>query len=74
VGPRSVYDEAKRFAEALTVAYGGCRGVSVGIIRIFNTYGPRMRARDGRIVTNFITQALDGDPITTEIERSGSDA
>lgn len=64
VGPRSVYDEAKRFAEALTVAYGGCRGVSVGIIRIFNTYGPRMRARDGRIVTNFITQALNGDPIT----------
>ena len=64
IGPRSVYDEAKRFAEALAVAYSGARGLNVGIIRIFNTYGPRMSARDGRVVTNFITQALNGDPIT----------
>jgi dTDP-glucose 4,6-dehydratase len=64
VGPRSVYDEAKRFAEALTRAYGDSRGVNAGIVRIFNTFGPRMSARDGRIVTNFITQALNGDPLT----------
>lgn len=64
IGPRSVYDEAKRFAEALTFAYGNARGLNVGIIRIFNTYGPRMSATDGRVVTNFITQALNGDPIT----------
>src|SRR5215470_6739613 len=64
IGPRSVYDEAKRFGEALTVAYGRARGVNVGIIRIFNTYGPRMSPRDGRVVTNFITQALSGNPIT----------
>lgn len=64
IGPRSVYDEAKRFAEALTTAYGKTRGVSVGIIRIFNTYGPRMSPTDGRVVTNFITQALNGEPIT----------
>ncbi len=64
IGPRSVYDEAKRFAEAMTFAYGRARGVNVGVIRIFNTYGPRMRAHDGRVVTNFITQALNGDPIT----------
>ena len=64
VGPRSVYDEAKRFAEALTRAYRDTHGVNAGIIRIFNTYGPRMNARDGRIVTNFITQALNGDPLT----------
>jgi nucleoside-diphosphate-sugar epimerase len=64
VGPRSVYDEAKRFAEALTRAYRVTRGVNAGIIRIFNTYGSRMSARDGRIVTNFITQALNGDPLT----------
>jgi nucleoside-diphosphate-sugar epimerase len=64
VGPRSVYDEAKRFAEALTRAYRDTHGVNAGIIRIFNTYGPRMSARDGRIVTNFITQALNGDPLT----------
>jgi nucleoside-diphosphate-sugar epimerase len=64
IGPRSVYDEAKRFAEALTVAYGRTRGVNVGIIRIFNTYGPRMSPSDGRVVTNFITQALNGEPIT----------
>jgi dTDP-glucose 4,6-dehydratase len=64
VGPRSVYDEAKRFGEALTRAYRETHGVNAGIIRIFNTYGPRMSARDGRIVSNFITQALNGDPLT----------
>jgi nucleoside-diphosphate-sugar epimerase len=64
IGPRSVYDEAKRFAEALTTAYSTCRRVNVGIIRIFNTYGPRMSPTDGRVVTNFITQALNGQPIT----------
>ena len=64
VGPRSVYDEAKRFAEALTRAYRDTHGVDAGIIRIFNTYGPRMNAQDGRIVSNFITQALNGDPLT----------
>ena len=64
IGPRSVYDEAKRFAEALATAYGKARGVRVGIIRIFNTYGPRMSPTDGRVVTNFITQALNGEPIT----------
>ena len=63
-GPRSVYDEAKRFAEAITAAYGRSRGVDVGIVRIFNTYGPRMRAIDGRVVTSFIAQALNGDAIT----------
>jgi dTDP-glucose 4,6-dehydratase len=64
IGPRSVYDEAKRFAEALTFAYSYARGINVGVIRIFNTYGPRMSATDGRVVTNFITQALNDDPIT----------
>jgi dTDP-glucose 4,6-dehydratase len=64
VGPRSVYDEAKRYAEALTMAYARSRGVSVGIVRIFNTYGPRMRAEDGRVVSSFIAQALNGDPLT----------
>ncbi len=64
IGPRSVYDEAKRFGEALTRAFSSARGLNVGIIRIFNTYGPRMSASDGRVVTNFITQALNGDPIT----------
>jgi dTDP-glucose 4,6-dehydratase len=64
VGPRSVYDEAKRFAEALSTAYRRTLGVNVGIIRIFNTYGPRMRAFDGRVVSSFITQALNGDPLT----------
>jgi dTDP-glucose 4,6-dehydratase len=63
-GPRSVYDEAKRFAEALTSAYRSARGVDTGIIRIFNTYGPRMSAGDGRIVTNFVSQALTGQPLT----------
>jgi dTDP-glucose 4,6-dehydratase len=64
VGPRSVYDEAKRYAEALTTAYRRSYGANVGIARIFNTYGPRMRPQDGRVVSNFITQALTGDPLT----------
>jgi len=64
VGPRSVYDEAKRFAEAVTMAYHRHRGLDVRISRTFNTYGPRMRADDGRVVTNFVTQALAGRPLT----------
>ena len=64
VGPRGVYDEAKRFAEALTMAYQRHHGVSTRIARIFNTYGPRMRAGDGRVVPAFICQALDGTPLT----------
>ena len=60
VGPRSVYDEAKRFAEALTMAYHREHGLDTRIVRIFNTYGPRMRPRDGRVVSNFIVQALAG--------------
>jgi dTDP-glucose 4,6-dehydratase len=64
IGRRSVYDEAKRYAEAITMAYGRSVGVDVGIFRIFNTYGPRMRPEDGRVVTSFITQALTGTPIT----------
>jgi dTDP-glucose 4,6-dehydratase len=64
IGPRSVYDEAKRFAEALTSAYRRERGLDTGIVRIFNTYGPRMSSDDGRIVTNFISQALTGRPLT----------
>jgi dTDP-glucose 4,6-dehydratase len=64
VGPRSVYDEAKRFAEALTMAYHRTHGVDTRIVRIFNTYGPRMRPNDGRVVTNFIAQALRGEPLT----------
>ncbi len=64
VGPRSVYDEAKRFAEALSTAYRRSLGTDVGIVRIFNTYGPRMRPHDGRVVTSFITQALNGTPLT----------
>jgi dTDP-glucose 4,6-dehydratase len=63
-GPRSVYDEAKRYAEAAAMAYNRHRGLEVRIIRIFNTYGPRMRPDDGRVVSNFITQALAGSPIT----------
>ncbi|MGH9540658.1 MAG: UDP-glucuronic acid decarboxylase family protein [Terriglobales bacterium] len=63
-GPRSVYDEAKRFAEALSFAYRRARGVDVRVARIFNTYGPRMRADDGRVVSNFIVQALSGRPLT----------
>jgi dTDP-glucose 4,6-dehydratase len=64
VGPRGVYDEAKRFAEALTMAYHRYHGIDTRIIRIFNTYGPRMRARDGRVVSNFVVQALKGEPLT----------
>lgn len=64
VGPRGVYDEAKRFAEAMTMAYHTHHGLDVRIVRIFNTYGPRMRPKDGRVVSNFIMQALQGDPIT----------
>lgn len=64
VGPRSVYDEAKRFAEALTISYGASLATDVGIVRIFNTFGPRMRADDGRVVSNFIVQALRGEPVT----------
>ena len=64
IGPRGVYDEAKRFAEAITMAYHRFHGVDTRIVRIFNTYGPRMRPRDGRVVSNFIVQALNGEPIT----------
>jgi dTDP-glucose 4,6-dehydratase len=64
VGPRGVYDEAKRFAEAMTMAYQRYHGVDTRIVRIFNTYGPRMRPRDGRVVSNFIVQAVLGEPIT----------
>lgn len=64
VGVRSVYDEAKRYAEALTMAYRRSRGADTGIARIFNTYGPRMRADDGRIIPTFVRQALSGRPLT----------
>jgi nucleoside-diphosphate-sugar epimerase len=64
IGPRSVYDEAKRYAEAFTTAFSACHGVDVRLIRIFNTYGPRMDSEDGRVVTNFIGQALKGRPLT----------
>jgi dTDP-glucose 4,6-dehydratase len=64
VGPRAVYDEAKRFAEAITMAYHSFHGVDTRIVRIFNTYGPRMRPRDGRVVSNFIVQALSGEALT----------
>jgi dTDP-glucose 4,6-dehydratase len=64
IGTRSVYDEAKRFAEALTMAYHRFHGIDTRIVRIFNTYGPRMRIDDGRVVPNFIQQALRGEPLT----------
>lgn len=64
IGPRSVYDEAKRFAEAMTMAYHRQHGIATRIVRIFNTYGPRMRLDDGRVVPNFIGQALRGEPLT----------
>ncbi len=64
IGPRSMYDEAKRFSEAMTAAYRNVYGLSCGIIRIFNTYGPRMQPDDGRVVTNFLMQAKQGLPLT----------
>jgi len=64
VGPRGVYDEAKRFAEAITMAYHRYHGLDVRIVRIFNTYGPRLRAGDGRVVSNFLSQAIQGKPLT----------
>jgi len=64
VGPRGVYDEAKRFAEAITMAYHRFHGLETRIVRIFNTYGPRMRLNDGRVVPNFIQQALRHEPLT----------
>jgi len=64
IGPRSVYDESKRFAEALTMAYRNERGVDTGIVRIFNTFGPRMRVDDGRAIPAFMSQALAGAPLT----------
>ncbi len=64
IGPRSVYDEAKRFAEAMTSAYHRHHGVDIRIVRIFNTYGPRMRLDDGRAVSNLLTQAIEGKPLT----------
>ncbi|MGZ4734273.1 MAG: UDP-glucuronic acid decarboxylase family protein [Acidimicrobiia bacterium] len=64
IGPRGVYDEAKRFAEALTLAYYRENGLDVRIVRIFNTYGPRLRPADGRVVSNFLVQAMEGKPLT----------
>ncbi|MFM7045710.1 MAG: NAD-dependent epimerase/dehydratase family protein [Ilumatobacteraceae bacterium] len=64
IGPRSCYDEAKRYGEALTMAYHRVRGVDAAIVRIFNTYGPRMRPDDGRVISTFIDQALRGEPVT----------
>lgn len=64
IGPRSVYDEGKRFSEALVMAHHRVRDINVGIVRIFNTYGPRLRPLDGRVVSNFIAQAITGQPLT----------
>jgi dTDP-glucose 4,6-dehydratase len=64
IGPRGVYDEAKRFAEAMTLAYHRAHGLDVRIVRIFNTYGPRLRPADGRVVSNFLVQAMEGKPLT----------
>ena len=64
IGPRGVYDEAKRFAEAITMAYHRTHGINTKIVRIFNTYGPRMRVKDGRAIPNFIKQALTGEDLT----------
>lgn len=64
IGPRGVYDEAKRYAEALTMAYHRQQGVDTHIVRIFNTYGPRMRPHDGRAIPTFLRQALEGEPLT----------
>ncbi|MDX1415819.1 MAG: UDP-glucuronic acid decarboxylase family protein [Candidatus Promineifilaceae bacterium] len=70
IGPRGVYDEAKRFAEAMTMAYHRYHGLDTRIVRIFNTYGPRMRINDGRVVPNFIRQALLGEPLTIYMDGS----
>jgi dTDP-glucose 4,6-dehydratase len=70
VGPRGVYDEAKRYAEALAMAYHSQQGVNTSIVRIFNTYGPRMRSHDGRAIPNFIRQALANEPLTVYGEGS----
>ncbi len=67
VGPRGVYDEAKRFAEAMTMAYHRYHGVETRIARIFNTFGPRMRPNDGRVVSNFLIQALEGNALTVYV-------
>lgn len=64
IGPRSVYDEAKRFSEAAVTAYNRYYGVNTHLVRIFNTYGPRLQANDGRVISNFVTQALRGEPLT----------
>jgi dTDP-glucose 4,6-dehydratase len=64
IGPRGVYDEAKRYAEALTMAYHRTQGVNTAIVRIFNTYGPRMRSHDGRAIPTFVRQALENEPLT----------
>lgn len=64
IGPRGVYDEAKRYAESITMAYHRCHNISTRIVRIFNTYGPRMRLNDGRVVPNFLCQALKGEDLT----------
>jgi dTDP-glucose 4,6-dehydratase len=64
IGPRGVYDEAKRFAEAMSLAYHRVHGLEVRIVRIFNTYGPRLRPADGRVVSNFLVQAMEGKPLT----------
>ena len=64
VGPRSVYDEAKRFGEAMVMAYHRSRGVNTSLARIFNTYGPRLQPGDGRVISNFMMQALRGEPLT----------
>ncbi len=64
ISPRGVYDEAKRFAESMTMAYHRYHGIDTRIVRIFNTYGPRMRPNDGRVVSNFVVQALQGKPLT----------
>ena len=64
IGPRGVYDEAKRYAEALTMAYHRQQGVDTAIVRIFNTYGPRMRPHDGRAIPTFVRQALEDKPLT----------
>jgi dTDP-glucose 4,6-dehydratase len=70
IGPRAVYDEAKRFAETLTMTYHRELAIDVGIVRIFNTYGPRLRPADGRVVSNFLVQAMDGRPLTVYGEGS----